>query len=137
VTVTIVGEFDGGGFVREVDDANPISGPGQYADLVESAVREGAAYHGLSDFVYRPTVVEKGNARRELSDGLVIAGGIALVLQIKSREPTAAATTRRNASDPGYRRMPRRRGVRWWAPCGRCGQLPPRSSSMRGGVAYR
>lgn len=62
-----------------------------YVDLhaqgvqVEEYARRLAAHMGVPDFVYRPERVRKGGASRELSDGLLIAGERACILQVKSR----------------------------------------------------
>jgi hypothetical protein len=40
---------------------------------------------GVPDFVYLPKRVSKGAAQRELSDGLLVAGDRACILQVKSR----------------------------------------------------
>jgi hypothetical protein len=52
---------------------------------VEEYTRRLAAYMGVPDFVYRSERVRKGDASRELSDGLLIAGDRACILQVKSR----------------------------------------------------
>ncbi len=60
--------------------------PGQ---LVEDYARRLAGDLGVRDFVYQPLLVPKGNASREVSDGLLVAGGRGLILQVKSRDPEA------------------------------------------------
>lgn len=58
---------------------------------VETHVREVAATLGIADFVYLPVLTRKGGAVREVSDGLLICGQGSVVLQVKSRDPDAAA----------------------------------------------
>jgi hypothetical protein len=60
-------------------------------EAVEEHVREIAALLGIADFVYTPTVVRKGTATREVSDGLLLCSQGVVVLQVKARETTAAA----------------------------------------------
>lgn len=59
---------------------------------IEEYARRLAAGLGVPDFVYRPANVRKGSASREVSDGLLVADGCGLILQVKSRESGAAAT---------------------------------------------
>ncbi|WP_428121945.1 SEC-C metal-binding domain-containing protein [Candidatus Poriferisodalis sp.] len=42
---------------------------------------------GVPDFVYEPVILPKGNARREVSDGLLISQGRGVILQTKARSP--------------------------------------------------
>ena len=56
--------------------------------LVEEYARRIAGGLGVPDFVYRPVVVTRGSRRREISDGLLVAGNDGLILQTKSRERT-------------------------------------------------
>jgi hypothetical protein len=64
---------------------------------VEEHVRTISALLGIADFVYLPSVVSKGNATREVSDGLLICSHGAAILQVKSRARSAAASD--NAED--------------------------------------
>ncbi len=59
-------------------------------DDVERHVREVAAVLGVADFVYSPTIIKKGNASREVSDGLLICDQGVAILQVKARERDAA-----------------------------------------------
>jgi hypothetical protein len=63
--------------------------PGQQ---VEDYARRLAGDLGVRDFVYQPVVIQKGRGVREISDGLLVAGGEGLILQVKSRDPEAAAS---------------------------------------------
>lgn len=60
-------------------------------DNVEAHVRGVAALLGVADFVYSPTVVPKGKATREVSDGMLLCRQGRVVLQVKARERAAAA----------------------------------------------
>lgn len=55
----------------------------------EEAARRLAAELGVKDFVYDPVEVPKGDNTREVSDGMLIVGDRGLILQIKSRDPSA------------------------------------------------
>lgn len=57
---------------------------------VEQHVREVAALLGVADFIYSPTVITKGRATREVSDGLLMCAQGGAVLQVKSRNADAA-----------------------------------------------
>lgn len=57
----------------------------------EEAARRYAADLGVPDFVYEPVIVSKGNARREVSDGLLISQGRGVILQTKARNPCTHA----------------------------------------------
>lgn len=57
----------------------------------EAHARELAGDLGIPDFVYLPATVQKGNAWREVSDGLLISGDAGVILQVKARDPDAAA----------------------------------------------
>lgn len=59
---------------------------------IEEYARRLAAGLGVPDFVYRPANVRKGSGTREVSDGLLVAGGRGLILQVKSRDGGAAVT---------------------------------------------
>ncbi|MYC68648.1 MAG: SEC-C domain-containing protein [Acidobacteriia bacterium] len=43
----------------------------------------------MKDFVYDPVEVPKGDSTREVSDGMLIVGDRGLILQVKSRDPSA------------------------------------------------
>jgi len=62
-----------------------------HGHLKEEEAWELAARLGVRDFVYLPKEIAKGSATREISDGLLVAGGRGLILQVKSRDPGAAA----------------------------------------------
>jgi hypothetical protein len=62
-----------------------------YGVEIEEHARQFAAGLGVPDFVYRPATTRKGSGDREISDGLLVAGGRGLILQVKSRAPDAAS----------------------------------------------
>ena len=55
----------------------------------EEVARRLAAELGVKDFVYDPVEVPKGDSTREVSDGMLIVGDRGLILQVKSRDPSA------------------------------------------------
>jgi hypothetical protein len=52
-------------------------------------VRTLAAELGVRDFVYHPVTIRKGEAFREVSDGLLLVGNRGAILQVKARESDA------------------------------------------------
>lgn len=52
-------------------------------------VRTLAAELGVRDFVYHPVIIRKGQASREVSDGLLLVGNRGAVLQVKARASDA------------------------------------------------
>lgn len=61
----------------------------------EEATRSAAAYWGLPDFVFRPTVQVRGARNRELGDVIVVAGDRGAVVQVKARATSAARSPER------------------------------------------
>lgn len=61
----------------------------------EEATRSAAAYWGLPDFVFRPTVQVRGARNRELGDVIVVAGDRGAVVQVKARDNSAAPSRER------------------------------------------
>lgn len=57
-----------------------------YGEWTEKAVREMAAWGGQPDFVYRPTIIRKGAASREVGDAMIWVGRRILVVSVKSRD---------------------------------------------------
>lgn len=57
---------------------------------VEEHVRRLAGHLGVADFVYRPSIVTTGSGTPEIGDALLAARDQGLVVQVKSRDPTAA-----------------------------------------------
>ncbi len=58
---------------------------------IEEEVRRLAARLGIAELVMIPVVEAKGNATREISDGCLVSGDRGVILQVKSRDPEAAA----------------------------------------------
>ncbi|MEU6192155.1 hypothetical protein [Streptomyces sp. NPDC047061] len=65
--------------------------PESYGYGVEDYARRLAGGLGVPDFVYQPVKIRRGGGSREISDGLLVAGSDGLIMQVKSREPSAAA----------------------------------------------
>lgn len=85
-----VGQNELAAIIRRSHDGSVTIGvPGQQA---EDYARRLAGDLGVRDFVYRPVVIKKGKGVREISDGLLVAGSEGLIIQVKSREPEAAAS---------------------------------------------
>lgn len=58
----------------------------------EAAARHVAASLGLADFVYVPQLIHKGQSgQREIGDTLLIVGEAGAIVQVKARDPLAAA----------------------------------------------
>src|SRR5215475_3273758 len=64
----------------QLDQPSINTGPG-----VEARVRYIAAALCVPEFVYRPSLIHKGAATREVGDGLLICGAGGVVLQVKAR----------------------------------------------------
>ena len=60
-----------------------------WGDAAEEGARRLASTLGAKDFVYDPVTVTRGGATREVSDGLLIVGDRGIILQVKSRSPSA------------------------------------------------
>jgi hypothetical protein len=75
-----------GPFVRTVPSASPLDSDLRQGSAAEVATQNAAAVWGLPDFVYLPEIKEVGSGTRELGDGFIIVGGLAIVMQVKSRE---------------------------------------------------
>lgn len=76
--------------------------------VVEEYARRLAGNLGVRDFVYRPVLVTLGSGSRELSDGLLVAGDDGLIVQVKSRDPSAG----QNDPSDKAERWCRREGAR-------------------------
>lgn len=59
--------------------------------VVEDRARRIAARLGLADFVYRPRLVVRGGGNREPGDAILYANGRGAIIQVKARDPDAAA----------------------------------------------
>jgi hypothetical protein len=61
----------------------------------EEATRSAAAYWGLPDFVFRPTMQVRGARNRELGDAIVVVGNRGAVVEVKARDTPAAPSPHR------------------------------------------
>jgi hypothetical protein len=71
---------------RIVPSASPLRSDLRHGDAAEAATHDAAAVWGLPDFVYLPEVRRVGSGTRELGDGFIIVGDLAIVVQVKARE---------------------------------------------------
>lgn len=83
--LTFIVEMPGGVMVRRIPNASPLEIPDDQGKAVEAAVQDAAAVWGLPDFVYRPALRTLDSGVRELGDGILIVGDLAVVIQVKSR----------------------------------------------------
>ena len=60
---------------------------GEYGVWIEDRMRDIAARVGVSDFVFRPVLIDKGGAGREVGDALLWIGHQLVVVSTKSRDP--------------------------------------------------
>jgi len=92
--------------------------------VVEEHARQIAGLLGVPDFVYEPVLEPKGTGQREVSDGMIICGDDGLIMQVKSRDSSAADTperaeqwirkhaqTARTQADGTRRRLAQRREI--------------------------
>jgi len=71
--------------IRRIADASALDDSIEQGIAAEKAVQDAAALWGLPDFVYRPAVQARASGVREIGDGILIVGGLAVVIQVKSR----------------------------------------------------
>lgn len=83
--LTLVIETDDGIALRRVPDASPLADGVEQGIAAEDAVQDAAALWGLPDFVYRPAVQARASGVREIGDGILIVGRLAVVIQVKCR----------------------------------------------------
>lgn len=80
-----------GEHVRVVPPASALADGIRAGTAAELVTRSAAAIWGMPDFIYEPVTRAKGNAQRELGDGLLIHGRAGVVIQVKHREvPTGS-----------------------------------------------
>jgi hypothetical protein len=84
--VTVMVETPGGLLVRTIESATPLRDDMSRGKAAEDATRGAASVWGLPDFVYRAAVVPKQTGSREVGDGLLIVGDLAIVVQVKTRD---------------------------------------------------
>lgn len=73
---------------RQIAPARDLLDANQDGTAVEEATRAAAGRWGLRDLVLKPKVFAKGNGRRELGDGTILAGPRGISLQVKARGVT-------------------------------------------------
>ena len=86
-----------GVFERVIPNASPLSRLAERGIAAEDAIRDAAATWGLPDFVLKPHTERKGNAVREVSDGMLLVGNRGLSIQVKSRDAAADEPAREHA----------------------------------------
>lgn len=74
-----------GVFERRIPNATKLRASHTIGIAAERAVHEAVATWGLPDFVMRPQVERKGSGVREIGDGLLIAGDVGAIVQVKGR----------------------------------------------------
>jgi len=83
-----------GVLVRQISSASPLRDELEQGKAAEEATQDAAALWGLPDFVFRPAIVRVGSSARsgvrELGDGLLVVGTLGVVVQVKTREVSAA-----------------------------------------------
>jgi hypothetical protein len=83
-----------GPFLRSISAALPRRLQREQGKEAESATHAAAAIWGLADFVFEPAHRRRNAGVRELGDGVLVLGDLAVVLQVKSREVTSAESER-------------------------------------------
>lgn len=74
-----------GVFERRIPNATKLRASHTVGIAAERAVHEAVATWGLPDFVMKPQVERKGSGVREIGDGLLVAGYIGAIVQVKGR----------------------------------------------------
>jgi hypothetical protein len=64
----------------------PLARHTDYGHAVETYARNIAGALGVPDLVYQPVLVARGQATREVSDGLLVVDSDGLILEVKSRD---------------------------------------------------
>ncbi len=86
--------------VRTIRGASPLGTRAPRGYAAEEATHNAAAVWGMPDFVFRPETTSVGSGRRELGDGLIVVGDLAVVVQVKTREaPTSDSAKERRWLD--------------------------------------
>lgn len=84
--LTLIVSTPSGVYERVVRNASPLRHLSRKGLAAEAAIHDAAATWGLPDFLMTPSVERKGAGVREISDGLLVVGGLGVVVQAKSRE---------------------------------------------------
>ncbi|PQZ92887.1 hypothetical protein CQ018_10430 [Arthrobacter sp. MYb227] len=77
-------------FERRIPNATKLRASDTVGIAAERAVHEAVATWGLPDFVMKPQVERKGSGVREVGDGLLIAGDVGAIVQVKGRSVEAS-----------------------------------------------
>ena len=85
-SMTLIIETPAGPAMRRIPPALPPRLASDYGKAVEDAAQGAAMIWGMPDFVFRPQIRQVGTGSRELGDGVLTTGDLALVLQVKTRE---------------------------------------------------
>lgn len=83
--VTLVIETNDGLIMRTIRGASLLAEDTPRGEAVESSSRQAAAKWGLPDFIFEPAHEQSGAGVREVSDGVLISGSMAAMIQVKSR----------------------------------------------------
>jgi hypothetical protein len=92
--IDLVIDTPAGPMIRHIPTAMPPRLAGPHGKAVEAATHDAATVWGLPDLVLRPTLVQAGHGSRELGDGIMLAGAIGLVVQVKARSTPSEEQSR-------------------------------------------
>lgn len=95
--LTLVVETSDGVLVRDVPNASLLPSDLEMGPAAEDSTRTSASRWGMPDFVFLPEQQRQGSGVRERGDGLVVADGIAALIQVKARN-AAPGSFEREAS---------------------------------------
>ncbi len=85
-TIVLSVETSDGVFLRPILPASLLPNDVERGGAAEDATRGAAAFWGLPDFVFRPTLRLRGSGSRELGDAIVVVGDRAACVQVKARK---------------------------------------------------
>ena len=74
-------------WVSAIQQDDVVNVSEEYGVWIEDRMRDIAARAGVPDFVFKPVLIDKGGARREVGDALLWIGHQLVVVSIKSRDP--------------------------------------------------
>lgn len=83
-----------GVFERRIPNATKLRSSDTVGIAAERAVHEAVATWGLPDFVMKPQVERKGSGVREVGDGLLVAGDVGAIVQVKGRSAELSTSER-------------------------------------------
>lgn len=95
--ITLMVEGESETLIRSIESASPLRKMETKGHATEEAIEAAAAMWGLPDFVMKPHLERKGNAVREISDGLLVVGDRGIIVQAKCREGIPSDQPRENA----------------------------------------